>query len=303
MITTYSVNLGNTSIGVPVFRSSELLIKPRILITAGLDGDEYASIDAAYHLISNLSKQKLNGSVVIIPIVNIPGFNILKSYNPLDNKYPKLVFPGNPKGTSTEQLIRWLDREYVSKADVWIDLHGGGLTEHLNPYMYVYETGIKEIDNSIHKIVRYAPLSKAVCRKKGAWDKTSILAKRGIPYYFIEAGSSGQRTSSAVKIHLETIQTILIHYGLIFGKLKTKEKKIYSKTSEYRTKQSGLWYPNFKKNGIVRKGDYLGTVRSLDQKILGTVIAGEMGEWLWYLEGLRCNTGDYLCEVAHGEIK
>ncbi|MCE7897977.1 MAG: hypothetical protein DPW11_01280 [bacterium] len=57
----------------------------RVLITAGVDGDEYDGICAAQALIQSYN---LPIPITIIPIVNIPGYLSHTSYNPLDKRYP-----------------------------------------------------------------------------------------------------------------------------------------------------------------------------------------------------------------------
>ena len=56
----------------------------RILITAGVDGNEYDGINAAKTLISTYQG---NIPITVIPIVNLAGYHAGTSYNPLDGKY------------------------------------------------------------------------------------------------------------------------------------------------------------------------------------------------------------------------
>src|SRR3989338_8733641 len=148
MIRLERVDLGAGRIEVPVARIQGSLPGQVLLVSAGMDGDEYASIDAAYGLIEEFSRiRDLRGTVVIIPIVNIPGFEAKRDYNPLDNKYPKLIFPGNSKGTASQRLKHWLSVNFIIKSSVWIDLHGGALGERLVPFVYLPHTGNAMLDN------------------------------------------------------------------------------------------------------------------------------------------------------------
>jgi predicted deacylase len=273
-----------------------------IVITGGMDGDEYASIDACYELISQLKSEKIQGTVIIVPIVNMPGFESLRSYNPQDNKYPKQIYPGKAKGTQTEVIIDWLNKNYIEKSNFWIDLHGGALNEYLEPYIYLYETGNREMDEVNEKIIRESPIEKIIYRKKGAWKKTQTLGKKKIGYTMIEAGCSGNRNKKWVDVHVNAVKSILRVLGNLPEENSEKQrikKRVYTKTSVYATKKSGLWYPNFPKDGFVKKGDSLGELRTLKQERLGKIIAGEDGEWLYFIEGLYVKRGDILAEIGH----
>jgi len=52
-----------------------------------MDGDEYAGISAAYQLIEEFSHTPFRGSIIIVPIVNMPGFIAQTSENPEDGKF------------------------------------------------------------------------------------------------------------------------------------------------------------------------------------------------------------------------
>lgn len=127
------VNLGEKTIHVPVATINGNAEGPSLLITAGNDGDEYAGIAAAYRLIEEFSKLSFAGKLRIIPIVNIPGFENEMSKNPIDQKFPKYIYPGNPSGSASERLRFWIS-EFAESSDFWLDLHGGSLVESLVPF-------------------------------------------------------------------------------------------------------------------------------------------------------------------------
>src|SRR5690242_19972927 len=90
---------------IPVFDIAGNQPGKTVLITAGVDGDEYAGIHAAYQLEENYRHGNFSGRLVIIPIVNVERFKQECSQNPLDGKLPKNIFPGSPDGSPSEQRI------------------------------------------------------------------------------------------------------------------------------------------------------------------------------------------------------
>lgn len=137
-------------------------MKSRLLITAGMDGDEYAGIESAQRLIKTY---KGSIPITIIPIVNITGNKSKVSYSPLDNRYPKSIFPGSPFGSSSSKLIYKLSK-YTKGVDYWIDLHCAANDEHLIPFIWSserypilsYLSGRTLIEKSIDKKIPYIML-------------------------------------------------------------------------------------------------------------------------------------------------
>ena len=77
----------------------------------------------------------------------MPGFAARSIYVcPLDGKNPNRVFPGDPDGSCSEQLADWVFRSIISRADYYVDLHGGDLIEALAPFTIFFRTGNEQID-------------------------------------------------------------------------------------------------------------------------------------------------------------
>ncbi|MEI8232411.1 MAG: succinylglutamate desuccinylase/aspartoacylase family protein [bacterium] len=109
--------------------------KSRVLITGGIDGDEYAGIEIAKKLIASYD---LSIPITVIPIVNLAGYKNKISYNPLDGRYPKHIFPGSVFGSSSSRLMHEVSK-YAKGVDLWIDLHCGAIGETLIPFAWAPE--------------------------------------------------------------------------------------------------------------------------------------------------------------------
>jgi predicted deacylase len=94
---------------------------PTLVVTGGVHAAEYASIAAALDLGRSLDPKHLHGQVIVVPVVNLPGFAARSIYVcPLDGKNPNRVFPGHPEGTASEQIADWLFRNVISQADHYV---------------------------------------------------------------------------------------------------------------------------------------------------------------------------------------
>lgn len=291
-ILLHKVNIGEKTVSIPVTRLGSGKGK-RVLITGGVDGDEYTGIEAAYALIKQYSKIKFDGELSIIPIVNIPGFEGAVSWNPIDNKYPKHIFPGKEKGSSTERLMYWLSSNFVKDIDLWIDLHSGASTEVLDPYVGAYETKNKQLNEMIRSY-----LLKVKAERINFDAYTPIfaenIAKRKVAKIVLESGQLGQRNKKDIKQHIDWVKQLLSDKKLP----KIVKKNVYKNVREFLATQNGIWIPSLQSNRV-QKGKVLGEVRSLDGKILQKITAYEAGVFLWRREAMSCKKGDSLYAYAH----
>src|SRR5687768_6482594 len=97
---------------------------PHVLITAGVHGDEYEPIVAAGKLVEEITTLLQNGSLTIVPVVNVSAYTHGSRCGE-DGLDLARTCPGKPNGTITEQVAFQVS-ELIRNADYYIDLHTGG---------------------------------------------------------------------------------------------------------------------------------------------------------------------------------
>jgi len=106
-----------------------------LALVSGAHGTEYTSIIAIEKLISALDPEQVTGTVILVPLVNIPSFEQkVPHVNPIDNKSMNRFYPGKSDGTQTERASFLITRGIVGRCDYLIDYHGGDLEDSLRPY-------------------------------------------------------------------------------------------------------------------------------------------------------------------------
>jgi predicted deacylase len=134
---------------IPVIIVNGVKPGPVLALVSGAHGTEYASIIALEKLIPALNPAELSGTVVILPVVNIPSFEQkVPHVNPVDNKSMNRFYPGKADGTQTERASFLITKEVVDRCDYLIDYHGGDLDESLRPYSYWAPTGKEKQDRA-----------------------------------------------------------------------------------------------------------------------------------------------------------
>src|SRR5947199_9114673 len=127
---------------------------PVVTFVAGSHGTEYSSIIAMQRLIPRIDAKKLAGTVIIVPIINIPSWTSMTPHiNPVDRKGMNAGYPGDANGTQTQRALAQIATRVVAPADVVVDLHGGDLDENLRPYSYWFRGGRAPQDSAALKLI------------------------------------------------------------------------------------------------------------------------------------------------------
>ena len=109
---------------------------PVLFVNAGVHGGEYPAVEAVIRLGKTLDPKKISGTVILMPVLNLPAFRTRTPFVcPIDNVNPNRVFPGDPRGSYSEQMTHALINEFVVHADAYVDLHGGDIPEALVPFV------------------------------------------------------------------------------------------------------------------------------------------------------------------------
>ena len=91
-----------TKIDVAVVRGAKP--GPVLALVSGAHGTEYASIVAVSKLVQILDPATISGTVVLVPLVNVPSFEQkVVHVNPVDGKSMNRFYPGKMDGTQTER--------------------------------------------------------------------------------------------------------------------------------------------------------------------------------------------------------
>jgi predicted deacylase len=280
------MNVSKVDIGeiveIPVYDSGMEGTGPTVLITGGMDGDEYAGIEAAKQLGKRIENgEVIAGRVIVIPVVNVLGNNAGTSWNPRDGKYPKSIYPGSSRGSSTDKLVAWLT-SYIWQASVWIDLHGGAHEEELTPFVGSYETRVSAV-NAMTKNLAISTRSQLIhYQTNSRSQKAELLAKKGCSYLLFESGDQGRIISSDVTRHISWCHRVLSHLGMIKEKTPRADEHslVFSEVHEYFPKEQGIWTPIVSAGQTVFATDLLGTYET-EKGNVQSIYSRQNGIVLW----------------------
>lgn len=265
---------------------------PILGITAGIHGYEYPPIMAGQKLIQRINPKSLKGVVILVQIANLASFTKRSPFvNPLDNKNLNRMFPGNEKGTISEQIAAFITKNVIAQSDFFIDIHGGDASEDLTSYAAYYantkmpkvsQKG-KEMAQSLlfeYVIVFNTDDKKYVLPKEPSLYCSAEAFKRGIPSVDIECGKLGKSDQDLVLRIENGVFNMLKHLKMIDQQPTVQKNESYV-FIENRTWQSsnhdGIFYSSKKSGDRVEKGMKLGIITDYFGNTLETIYAEKSG--------------------------
>ena len=96
---------------------------PTLGVCAAVHGDELNGIRIIHRLIRVVDPSKLKGTLVCVPIANVPSFRAGQRHFPDDLVDLNHVFPGKRDGKPSEQYARALLKAFLAPIDYLVDIH------------------------------------------------------------------------------------------------------------------------------------------------------------------------------------
>lgn len=266
---------------------------PCLLVTAGVHGSEFCSIEAAQRLLT-LTPEEICGTLLVLPILNMGGFRKRSIYVvPSDGKNLNRVFPGRPDGSESERLAAWLVDQVFPLADAYLDLHGGDLNEELMPFS-IFGRG----DAKAEALARAFGLP-VIVSSRGTGRTTSAAAELGIPAIIAEVSGNGLWNEAGVDMLLTGVRRVLAMMGMTdpVPERPVQEPSIVAMNVP-ASPVTGLWYARHKLGDRVAAGQPVGEVRDLFGNVLSTITSPADGFVLYQMTSLSVNEGESLIGIA-----
>jgi hypothetical protein len=258
----------DAALSIPVVVVNGAKAGPTLAIVSGAHGTEYASIIAVERLIQQLDARTISGTVILVPLVNIPSFEQKVAHvNPIDGKSMNRYYPGTATGTQTERASLAITHEVVEKSDHLIDLHGGDLDESLRPYSYWTKTGNEKQDAVSREMVLAFGLDTIIISADRPKDPAAsrylenTASTRGKPSITAEAGHAGTVEHEDVQALVDGCLSVMRYLKMLDGAPTTVAAPVWiERVDTVASDATGIFYPLVKRGTYVQKGARVGYV-------------------------------------------
>jgi len=271
--TLFATEMPSGKVELPFKVISGIKSGPTLAITAGVHGSEYCAIVAAHKLARDLKPSDLRGSVAIIPLVTRAAFEARTRWvNPVDGVNPNRAFPGKAEGSISYQIAHTVFNELISRADAYVDMHGGDLMESLAPHTLFNETGNPEVDKISEKMATSFGADyvwRILKEERGTGNAFTEAAFAGVPSMLSEVGEDGKLDPVYVKMQFDGILNVMKSLGILEGKPDQKKSPVVSTRGKFLlTKRGGVFYSYVKTGERIKENQLIGEIKSLEGETL-----------------------------------
>jgi predicted deacylase len=240
---------------------------PTLVVLGGMHGCEFCGIEAAIRLFNEVDPANLSGTLIVGTIYNLPAHvNNAGFVVPQDGKNPMSTFPGTPIGTYGEAMAYYFSQEVLSKADYFVELHGGDIPEELTPFNRWVQTGDPEQDakGRAMALAYNIPLVVKDLYEDNLPPNAAyiVTAGRGKPAILCESGQQGILDMRFVDVHLTGLRNILVHLGMMPGTvINTVKRSFLDNYAVVSSDVAGMWYWDCKCDQLLKKDQVIGSIR------------------------------------------
>jgi predicted deacylase len=277
---------------------------PTFLLTAGIHAAEYTGILAAVRLGRDLKAADVNGTIVIVPLLNRPGFFERSVYvNPVDGENLNRIFPGSPDGRWSDRFAHHLLNDVVVHCEYAIDLHAGDMIEDLEPFVIFSQTGNAEVDARTRRMidsygVRWATRSIPTGERPGMLY--AAAAQRGVPAMIAESGRCGLVEEDAIQRHVDGVKNIWRTLGILTDAppRSVEPPRVLNRFEWLRSEHEGIFDCRVRVNDAVQVGQSLGQMIDLLGNPLADVTSPAEGVVLFTVTSPAIKQGGLLLGIG-----
>ncbi len=277
---------------------------PAVLVTAGVHGSEYVSIDAAVQLAASLDPTAVHGQVLCLPLLNPAAFKERVAYvSPVDRLNLNRTFPGKSDGTLTERLAALLLSKAIRHADALLDLHGGDLPEALFPFSLYYETGDPALDERSRQMAMAFGSPAVIVHRQASAPISGLTVtaagEMGVPAILAEDGGAGVYDAAVAARMRAGAENVLRSLGSLDGPATANPPpRVFPAFIWLRSERAGFFKPQVTVGDDVRPGMVIGTINNFFGNTTETICSPINGQLLFLvvspavaMDGLICGIG------------
>jgi predicted deacylase len=245
---------------------------PTVLVTGAVHGDEINGTGAIRHLVREETPTLRRGTLVLVPVMNVLGFEQHSRYMP-DRRDLNRCFPGRKDGSLASRMAHVLFQRLVRRADHLIDLHSAA----------VRRTNFPNVRANLE-----LPGSAALARAFGAGLVISHKGTKGtlrraatdagLSAILLEAGEVWKVEPSIVEFAVRGVLNVLKSLHVVGGRPTEPAYRVEADATQWiRADHGGFLEFHVAPGAIVAAGQPLATNTTLTGQPQNTIVAPRDG--------------------------
>jgi predicted deacylase len=245
---------------------------PTLWIQAASHGNEYQGMGAIIKLFVETKPEELSGALILIPVLNILGFNAMLRSSPVDGMDFNRTYPGAPPERvmhilgHTEVVVHTIVEEIRKNAEYMIDIHDAGPLG-LDTEIFYATSPDPEVTKGTRAmafasggtVIREVIMDRAEDRKKYPGLLGSVINE--IPSITIEVGGGVSLNETYINEIVKQFRNVMKYLNMIPGDPEIPERQTFLNTTTFvRPHAGGILHMQIAIHDNVSKGDTLGTI-------------------------------------------
>lgn len=288
-----SESYSGRDISIPVFIWRGLKEGPTVFVTAAVHGDEINGTGAIRRIIRERPFELTAGTLVLVPVVNMPGFERHTRYLP-DRRDLNRSFPGSRDGSSASRLAWSFFSQLIKHCDYGIDLHTAAVRRTNFPNV--------RADMSNERLAPFARAFGAELIVSGGGPKGSLRSsacKIGCPTLILEAGEVWKVEPIVVDYATFGIINCLRYLGMVEGEPIKPSYQIETDATKWiRAAKGGFLEFHVSPGEIVKQDEPIATNTDLTGSYQSVISAPRDGIILGMTTIPSVAPGDPVCHLA-----
>ena len=271
---------------------------PVVFITAALHGDELNGCGAVRQLIQDEDFCLQMGTLVLIPVLNLPAFERHSRYLP-DRRDLNRALPGAEGGSLAGRMAHTIFNEIVRRCDYGIDLHTASV-RRTN-----YPTVRADMTNPKVKQLAEAFGSEIIINNKGPKNSFRREAcKAGCPTIIMEGGEVWKVEPGIVETAVRGIKNVLSELKMLDTGIKSPPYQIVIEKSKWiRAERGGFLDFHITPGDIVEEGQPLTTSTTILGEGQSTLHAPFDGVVMGMTSLPSLSPGEPICNLGKLPVK
>ena len=190
---------------------------PTVILEGGNHGDEYEGPIIISEPARELDPASINGRLILMPAVNVHAVLAGQRTSPVDGLNLNRTFPGNPRGTITEQISAFMAEQIFPRGDAFIDLHSGGSSLDIIPSAVIEPAEDKALLKKNIAAARAfgAPVTVVIANMGDPRTATAAAVRAGLITMGTEMAGGGNVSPEAVAMCRRGVRSVLAHLGVL----------------------------------------------------------------------------------------
>jgi predicted deacylase len=290
---------GGTPLEIPVVIVNGVGDGPCFWVNGAIHGDEPEGPLACQIALREVDPSQLSGTLVMVPVVNVPAFEAAQRGNPLDTFSYDMnrIYPGRAGGYLSERVAAAHAAAMEKVADFEISIHSGGAHSFLDKSIFVDES-----PESVELATAMGPGWGCIMSNfNPSGSPMAHLKKIGKVGITVELGGRSATSPDAfARIGRElanSILNILRHYKMYPGQAEYPSPRYRGQQEALLAPASGIYIPEpgVRFLTMMPKGTRIARIVSIFGDTLGEIVAPADGMFFGLRALPNVTTGDWCC--------